>query len=227
MNFDDVLIQAEDPSQKDVVGLSIYFLDRVRGVDPVTSKQVKDLISKSRAGVPSSNISTYLTRLGKTRDLTSTGNGGYRLTTSGLERYSSLADLSDYEGHVRDELFIDSVEGVNEFYDSLISDINHAYREGIDDAVLILSRKLLENLVLDLLRIRYGLEDEKKELFYDLERGRLRGFAELLENLESNFDDDFNYWSDRFSKATIAEIDELKGRGDATAHSIEVNVSEG
>lgn len=83
----------------------------------------------------------------------------------------------------------------------------------------------MENLVLDLLRLRYGLDNERRGLFYNTEKGRLLGFSILLDNLKENLED-FVYYSDRMDEEFIREIERLKGRGDASAHSIEVDVSE-
>jgi hypothetical protein len=224
MNFDDVLREVRPDTQQEIVGLSVYFLERVRGTEPVTKKDVQRVIKRSRASVPRGNIPTYLSRLDGDM-LVRQGGEGYKVSIEGLEQYSADAGIPDSEETLRHEAFIEYENIEDDFYQNLVDDINQSYQIGIDDATLVLSRKLLENLVLDLLRLRYGLDDERRELFYNTEKGRLRGFSRLLDNLESNLDD-MEYYSDRMDEDLIRQIERLKGRGDASAHSIEIDVPE-
>jgi hypothetical protein len=225
MNFDDILREARPDTQQEVVGLAIYFLERVRGIDPVTKEDIQRVIKQSRESVPSSNIGTYISRLDSEGTIARHEGDDYRVSIDGIEKYSEETGIPEAQEEIRQERFIEYEDADGEFYQNLIDDINQSYQVGIDDATLILSRKLLENLVLDLLRLRYGLDDERRELFYNTEKGRLLGFSRLLDNLGSNLDD-FVYYSDRMDEDLIRQIEDLKGRGDASAHSVETNVSD-
>ena len=69
------------------------------------------------------------------------------------------------------------------FYDRLEDEINLAFNNlGLPNAVLVLSRKLIENLVYNLLEYKFG--PEKIGLFYNTGQRRAHDFSILLDNLE-------------------------------------------
>jgi len=50
-----------------------------------------------------------------------------------------------------------------------------------------LNRKFLENLIVDILRNKYGMKNI--DLFYDTKKGKLHIFEVLLKNLNDRIDD--------------------------------------
>ena len=87
-----------------------------------------------------------------------------------------------------------SVSGVDNFYQRLIKEINETYKNETYTSSLILSRKLIENLLIDLLRKKYGDKTKTaKEIYYNINNGRFHSFTYLVKNLEdkkSDFDID-------------------------------------
>jgi hypothetical protein len=72
------------------------------------------------------------------------------------------------------------------FYDSLEDEINLAYSNaGLPNAVLMLSRKLIENLVYNLLEYRFA-KMKRIDLYYDVHQMRAHDFSILLQNLQTN-----------------------------------------
>jgi hypothetical protein len=72
------------------------------------------------------------------------------------------------------------------FYDSLEDEINLAYSNpGLPNAVLMLSRKLIENLVYNLLEYKFG-KMKRIDLYYDVHQMRAHDFSILLQNLQAN-----------------------------------------
>jgi len=72
------------------------------------------------------------------------------------------------------------------FYDSLEDEINLAYSTaGLPNAVLLLSRKLIENLVYNLLEYEFG-KLKRIDLYYDVHQMRAHDFSILLQNLQTN-----------------------------------------
>ena len=70
------------------------------------------------------------------------------------------------------------------FYQELASEINACYAAGAYTSVLILSRKLIENLLIDVLRKKYGDEAKKDvEMYYRTDSGRFHDFNTLLRHL--------------------------------------------
>jgi len=86
------------------------------------------------------------------------------------------------------------------FYDSLEDEINTAYgNPKLPNAVLMLSRKLIENLAYNLLEYRFG--GKQIGLYYDTKNRRAHDFSVLLDNLnhqKSDFDIDLHEKIDKF-----------------------------
>lgn len=86
-------------------------------------------------------------------------------------------------GMLSEEKFI-TLDHSDYFYQKLESEINICYISGSYTAVLILSRKLIENLLIDILRKKYGYKTEEDvEIYYRTNLGRFHDLARLLKNL--------------------------------------------
>jgi hypothetical protein len=101
------------------------------------------------------------------------------------------------------------------FYDPLEDEINTAYSDpALPNAVLLLSRKLIENLVYNLLENRFsGIQTE---LYYNTGQMRAHDFSVLLDNLrkrKSDFDADQQENIGQFLKI----MDETKFRREANS----------
>lgn len=115
--------------------------------------------------------------------------------------------------------FIEEEFDGDRFYSALTNEINSCYRFGFSIAANILIRKILENLLLDILRARYRPE---VEMWFWKERGRSHDFGRLLQTLEENISDFIPYSSALRSSRPIELLKRFKQRGDASAHSIDV-----
>ena len=108
-----------------------------------------------------------------------------------------------------------------DFYFELQEQINKAFIYGILPAVQILSRKILENLLVDILRKKYGMK--RIELFYDTGRRRFHGFEHLLKNLDDRIDD-FDGISPAFDSKFLSNVNKFREQGNSSAHTIELNL---
>ncbi len=82
------------------------------------------------------------------------------------------------------EKFI-SIPGLDNFYQRLIKEINHTYQNETYTSTLILCRKLIENLLIDLLRKKFGSNTkEDVEIYYNTKDGRFHDFTYLVKNFE-------------------------------------------
>ncbi|WP_066411373.1 hypothetical protein [Halorubrum aethiopicum] len=217
MNFDRLLQHAEYSSKKEVVGLAIYYLEEFEDQQPVAHEDVRNVIDDSRESVPSKHVSTYFNRL-EDADWLSPSNGGYVLSPTGLEHFENCVDTSLVE-EPREDRFIDTDVVEDQFYEQLVEDINECYRVRVNDAVLVLTRKLFENLLADILRGHYGRQNI--ELFFDSDRGYHHSLAELKKNLRDNVGD-FRIYSRDIDEELLDKLDDFKEHGDAGAHSIVV-----
>jgi hypothetical protein len=112
------------------------------------------------------------------------------------------------------------------FYDDLAIEINSAFRIRLFTATMVLVRKLFENLIVDLLRQKYGERPPDKELYYSMKDKRFHSFSTLIHNLEAHVDD-FKAHStvlqwDKGKNDFFKFLRDIKERGDASAHSIEL-----
>ena len=221
MDFDRLIRHSDYSGQKELVGLAIFHSEEYTDKKEVARTTIVENLQTSRVSVPEKNISTYLSRL--TDDgLLTTGEDGYRLTHDGQEFFKELVD-SDLVEEPREDLFIDSDAVDEKFYERLVEDINECYRVRVNDAVLVLTRKLFENLLVDILRGHYGRENF--QLFFDTNRGYHYGLSELKRNLRENVGE-FRIYSRDIDEDLLDDLDEFKERGDAGAHSIVVDVDD-
>ncbi|TKX84621.1 hypothetical protein EXE43_17910 [Halorubrum sp. SS5] len=223
MDFKTLLRNTDRTDTREVIGRSIYYLEEEKGQDLVTVSDIVDLIDESRMQAPSgSSVAAYIRHMLKDGTIKKRGDG-YILTISGIEKFGEETKRSGNKK--KGAKFISHTHIDDEFYDSLVSNINRCYQADVNEATLVLTRKLVENLLIDLLRAKYGHSDGNIELFYDTENRQFRRFSRLIDNLETNIHD-FEYYSDRMDEDIIPKIKQLKGGGDASAHSIELAPSE-
>lgn len=110
----------------------------------------------------------------------------------------------------------------DDFYHDLVGQVNATYRYGLYAAQLILLRKLLENLVIDLLRRRYGTAG--LALYYDPTKGRFLDFSALLRNLEQKLPD-FASIATGLHTPALRKMEKFRQTGNSSAHSIDIHVT--
>lgn len=67
-----------------------------------------------------------------------------------------------------------------------IEELNRAYTFSCNTSVFILGRKIVENLIIDILKAKYPEKlKNNKELYFDTNQGRLKDFEVILKNLKS------------------------------------------
>lgn len=70
------------------------------------------------------------------------------------------------------------------FINGHIKEVNRAYTKGCYTSASILARKIIENLVIDILRNKFPpVSKENKELYYDIHRKRYLDFSIVLKNI--------------------------------------------
>lgn len=128
-----------------------------------------------------------------------------------------------WEGEpLRPPLYADILESKfvkDKFYSELIGQINTCYRHHLFPVVAILFRKILENLVIDILRYKYG--SNRMELFFYPNRHRHHDFAVLLKNLRDNVSD-FQHYSGALNDKLFDMLEKFREQGNANTHSIDV-----
>lgn len=118
--------------------------------------------------------------------------------------------------------YIDVVKCPDDFYKKLIDEINFQYVNSKPISLSILVRKLLESLISDIFRKKYGTNG--LDLYYDVKRGRLNDFSVLLKNLEYKLTD-FQHLSKSLDKKFLKELNEYREHGNSGAHSIDFYIN--
>ncbi|PWR72548.1 hypothetical protein DK846_06150 [Methanospirillum lacunae] len=106
----------------------------------------------------------------------------------------------------------------NPFYEELVENICKTYNCGIYIATEILSRKLIENLVIDVLRKKYGTT--RLDLYYITANRRFQPFSTLVNNFEINISD-FHYIIPSLDRDFINKINKFRDSGNSAAHNLE------
>jgi hypothetical protein len=138
----------------------------------------------------------------------------YPIIKEFIQKELNTSQLMDYKEYLKYDDFNFSD---NYFYKNLIEEINKCYSVGAYSAVRILTRKLLENLLIDILKKKYYGKDDDK--FYNKNDGRFHGFNTLLKNFKEAFKDDSVITNNELGKL-ISILKKFKEEGDINAHSI-------
>lgn len=104
-------------------------------------------------------------------------------------------------------------------YDEIRNEINGTYRKRYFTAMYVLIRKLLENLLIDCLRIYY--EESNSEKFFDENNGRFLTFEVLKKNFNSMKDEpDFRKKVGVIEQKFIDVLDKFRDMGNIQSHSL-------
>lgn len=225
MDFNRILENFDnDAGQKEEIALIFYYFEEYEDRNEVTQSYVKDIITSSRATISTSSVSKYFSRLQDAKWITSTENAGYQLTHSGEEQVKDLLNEDVLnESRDDDDRFIDADLVDDERYEKLIEDINSSYRYRIYDGTMVLTRKLFEDIVFQILKIHYAGEDV--QMFYDQEDNRHYSFDDLLNNLKDGVTT-LRRYSRELDEGMVEEVRDLKNAGNAGAHAIRVDFSD-
>lgn len=222
MEFDNLLRHfSAEAGQKEEVALAFFFFEQT-GRKGVSRSEVRDLLSDSRSGVQNSSLSKYVQRLDDNEWIVPTGdNGSYRISHKGEREVQDLLDEGALEDR-RSGAFIDLDVIEHTYYEQLVDDINRCYEYRVNDGVLVLTRKLHENLVYEILRAEYS--DTDPQMFYDVENHRHYRYDELLNNLKDAAKDVRRMTKEGLDGEMVEEIRALKDKGNTSAHSIRVDI---
>lgn len=101
----------------------------------------------------------------------------------------------------------------------LVHEINLTFLYGFYTSTMLLARKLIENLLIDLLKDKFPPnKQENKQLYYDESRGRFRFFAEIITSLTSKRTDFIG--KEKTIDRLVNKITPFKEQADLNAHSI-------
>jgi len=117
--------------------------------------------------------------------------------------------------------YLNITEYPDDFYKDLVELINKCYIYVIYPAVYVFSRKLLENLLIDILRKKYGMENI--DLFFDTKHRRFYSFNVLMRNFVDKIED-FKIIIPSLDHNFINIINKFRESGNSSAHTLEISV---
>lgn len=212
---------------RDLVGLTFYYIENHTDMDAAKTSDVRQLIEDSRLSLSGNSVPSYVKRLKENSTIVPKNSASrypeYVLSFDGLQRYEDL--LSEHgisTERTREDHFIEVNTVASSYYRKLIDDINKCYRYGINDATLVLTRKLFENMIIDTLRAEFG--GAGTELYFNPEIRQFLGLGVLCGTLSGKIPELENY-SRHLNKDLIERLEEFKERGNREAHSVRVNIS--
>lgn len=106
------------------------------------------------------------------------------------------------------------------FYKRLIFEINKCYTVSAYVAVLILTRKLIENLIYDILVKKYSNDESMKEMYWAIDRNHAYGFGPLKGNFKKQKQDFIAYAP--INKHLWNFLDKVQKYGNITTHTVEL-----
>ncbi len=144
------------------------------------------------------------------------GSQALLATVNFIEKH--LADQTIKIPTEHEDYLLEVIDIPDDFYKKLINEINQLYEHKFVFALSVLVRKLLENLVIDILRKQYGTGES--ELYYDAKKHKFLNFSDLIENIKDR-QADFRYITDSLDNKVINDIKTFKEKGNSGAHSID------
>ena len=127
-------------------------------------------------------------------------------------------EIIDEKGILKPAVKLLSMSFEDPLYSELVDEINKSVTYNLPNAAYILSRKLIENLVVDALRKRFGGSKEGVNLYYNTAKRRFHDLHILIDNLNSNKN---QYISEETEIEKIVELsNKFKDKANSSAHSI-------
>lgn len=152
-----------------------------------------------------------------------------KLLQSEIDRYPALkgleANAPNYSLTIpKTEMiaFLAIQEFPDDFYRELLGMINHAFSSELYVAVCLMTRKMLENLLVDILRKKFGMAN--LDLFYDPKYHGFKEFKTLIINFESKLDG-FQQITPSLDSEFIKLLHSFREQGNGAAHTLEVRVT--
>ena len=239
--FDNVRLE----NISDIILISIYYLTKIKKLYGASIQDILKIFDSMNFKKPS-NIHVYIKRL-QNRNLITFENNLTRLDKEGRDKIKQIfsdsklvikppiidtqpkiitplskveTEVKSYNKYepflkIKDELLPDS------FYVGLKNQINKSYNCEVYPAVFILCRKFLENLIIGILSKKYGMSNI--DLFYNEDIGRHHNFNELIKNFKTKIND-FKPYIPSLDNAFIKKIEKFRQHGNASAHTIELNI---
>jgi hypothetical protein len=129
--------------------------------------------------------------------------------------YNSQAIDSNVEFNAVENFLQIDLEDV--LYNDLISEINKCYKYKLPTATFILCRKLVENLLIDVIRVKFHPTGDVNK-YYDTSKRRFLDFSKLITNLKTEKKNFLGY--EKAIDDIVSLSSDLRESANESAHSI-------
>lgn len=236
VQFRNLLESSSCTTDAEIVGLTFWYLREYEAVDYARYDDLGDVLRSAGVILSSQNetgiVTTHsrfviepvkaLVRRGLVKDPIG-GPVGYRLSEEGFDHIESKIDRPLPDEDAPSGRFIEvDTDG---FHAAAIEEVNLCYNVGAYSATLVMTRRLIEDLMIDLFRSHFGEGDIHK--YYVPASGRHKRLSELICVFGDNVEELANYTTaiDKSTRDLTDEIEEFVNRADSQAHSVNIHIS--
>lgn len=225
--FSAFLDESNPDSNRDLVGLAVYYLHTYGEEDGVAVQDIRAIFNISDLPMAEVAVAAHLVEMEReglvVKGSEERTSSLYYLTRGGFRIFGRLAGEWGMYG-VRDERFLDTdqVQGDDDF-ELLVTNINRSYRNEINDGTLILTRKLYENLIIEILRMEFG--GKEFDLYYNDDIGRHHGLGTLCDNLRDKISE-LRHYSRQLNDDLVDSIEDFKQPADSQTHAVRIGMSD-
>lgn len=226
-SFDRFLKDTDTEEGRDIVGLALYYLHTYGEEDGVAVQDIRVRFDISNISMAEVAIAAHLAEMDQeglvTKSLEDHIGSLYYLTRSGFRIFGRLAGEWGRYG-VRDGRFLetDQIQGDDDF-ELLVTNINRSYRNEINDGTLVLTRKLYENLIVEILRMELG--GEEIDIYYNTSTGRHHGLGTLCGNLRGKISE-LGHYSRQLNDELVDSIEDFKQPADSQTHAVRIGMTD-
>lgn len=226
-SFSALLNESDTDGNRDIVGLALYYLHTHEEEDRVAAQDIRTIFNVN--AIPMSEVAIVAHLIEMNREgLVIKGSEEaigtrYYLTRGGFRIFGRLAGEWKMYG-VRDGQFLetDQIQGDDDF-ELLVTNINRSYRNEINDGTLVLTRKLYESLIVEILRMEFGGKDI--DLYYNTNTGRHYGLGTLCGSLRDKIPE-LQHYSRQLTDDLVDSIKEFKQPADSQTHAVRIGMSD-
>lgn len=233
VQFENLLESSSCTTDAEIVGLALWYLQKYEEAGYVAYDDVGDVLRSSGVLLSSQKSSGVVTdhtrfvieplRALRRRGLVKQNHAGDKLTEDGVDHIESKIDKPLPDENAPNNRFLEiDCDGFREL---AVKEINLCYNASAYAATIVMTRRLIEDLLIDINRSHFG--DNSIDKYYIPESGRHKRLGELIEIFENNLEEFSNYSTaiDKSSHNFIQELDSFVNTANSQAHSINIHIS--
>lgn len=198
-------------------------LDFLKQKTNLTEKTIRNKIAMLRRKYPNVSVggAAHMLAMQYGSSLVTKLSDEDKASIPNLELEASKVTLVKAKSRTKEKLeTILNYDTTDPFIKGHVKEINRAFTHGCYTSVNILARKVVENLVIDILIAKYPPEKSKenKEKFYDVAKRRNKDFSEVLRNLHDSRHD-FDPPKDKMIQRLYEKAKAFKNQANDKVHS--------